>query len=201
MRIMAVGDSITAGQTYVGQYPGAYRIELYRRLYMRERRFSFVGQYSSGAPLLPAPAHEGVGGDTVALIAARINAALAANPPDVVLLLAGANDAIANTAGITAAYQALCVQIFTAAPQVQLVIGTPTLLTNATWNAYLTTLAAAIYSTIAPNLRALGYRVFVAPTRAAFPGSDLLADGIHPGQVGYTKLGDVWASTLLGTVL
>jgi lysophospholipase L1-like esterase len=195
---MCVGDSITAGEVYPGDFPGAYRPFLYRTLRSAGQSFSFVGSIESGAPYCPMPQNEGVGGNTVANVAARINAAMAANPPDGIIMNIGHNDAQAGTAGINAAYQALCEQMNTNRPGVQLVLGTCLFTVTGAWNTYLIALNAALYSTIVPNLTAQGIRAVISPTRENVPSVELV-DGIHPTRAGYEGMARAWASTILGT--
>lgn len=195
---MCVGDSITAGEVYANDFPGAYRPFLYRMLRKAGQSFGFVGSIESGAPYCPMPQNEGVGGNTVAQVAARIDAAMAANPPDGILLCIGHNDAQMNTPNIIAAYQALCVQMNTNRPGVQLVLGTCLFTVTSAWDAYLVTLNAALYSTIVPNLLALGIRAVISPTRDNVPAPEFV-DGIHPSRAGYEGMARAWASTILGT--
>ncbi|MCP4408176.1 MAG: hypothetical protein GY807_10530, partial [Gammaproteobacteria bacterium] len=109
-RIMPLGDSITAGVIPKGtscplnpddsdfipksQQIG-YREKLFTKLDQENYIVDFVGSFafgSSATPPIEDPDHEGIGGNTAAQVRNRVNAALIANPADIVLLHVGTND-------------------------------------------------------------------------------------------------------------
>ena len=110
-RIMAVGDSITVGYTdnpkWTAPYQFGFRSGLYTRLANSGMSFQFVGNSPEpwdgkfGVPKnVPSPDLRGLGqdhcrgygGKGTDFIATNINAWVATDAPDVVLLMAGIND-------------------------------------------------------------------------------------------------------------
>ncbi|MEU3903303.1 SGNH/GDSL hydrolase family protein [Streptomyces goshikiensis] len=88
LRIMPLGDSITAGG---GSSTGAgYRLPLWDLLTARGEQVDFVGSARSGT--FADPDHEGHSGYMVNELRARIDDWIAAAHPDVILLHAGIND-------------------------------------------------------------------------------------------------------------
>jgi len=98
VRIMPLGDSITAGITDGGNpSPGSrvgYRLKLYNDLLARANAkyaVDFVGQNSDGANLLVDTNHQGTPGQTDAQLASNISVYLNANKADILLLHIGTN--------------------------------------------------------------------------------------------------------------
>ncbi|BFU42625.1 SGNH/GDSL hydrolase family protein [Krasilnikovia sp. MM14-A1004] len=88
LRIMPLGDSITYG---VGSSTGdGYRYQLQRDLTAAGVAFDFVGSVKHGTK--GDPDNEGHGGKSTQQIAARLDAALTAYRPNVVLLHTGTNN-------------------------------------------------------------------------------------------------------------
>jgi GDSL-like Lipase/Acylhydrolase family len=93
IRIMPLGDSITAGESV----PCSYRIELAKLLEADRRMFAFVGTQSNGPPDLKYRWHEGHSGWCLAEcgnnnLHDHLYQWLTVTQPDVVLLDAGTND-------------------------------------------------------------------------------------------------------------
>ncbi len=141
VRIMALGDSITAG---VGEHgidtgSGGYRAELVRLLEARGYRATMVGGRSDYSARITSRHHEGWPGyvirsfpsDPAPQLYGRVmREALTAARPDVVLLMAGTNDLLRKARhshgytvpNIVESMDALLAQIFYLEPQVDVVV-------------------------------------------------------------------------------
>jgi lysophospholipase L1-like esterase len=142
IRIMALGDSITAGvgARGVDTGDGGYRGELGKLLDAAGYRFEMTGSRSDfSAHMARARAHEGWPGYVIRsfpsdpgheLIGAVTRKALADDDPDVILLMAGTNDLLRHerhSAGYTVgtiveSMDALLGQIFFAKPSVDVIL-------------------------------------------------------------------------------
>lgn len=99
-KIMCVGDSWTDGQGFVGD-GFSYRKGLIDRFTEIGVSVDFVGPFASPASGLPDNQHAGQGGTTLLAINGSIGAWLTTYTPDVVIILAGLNDARAGEVGAT----------------------------------------------------------------------------------------------------
>lgn len=95
VRIMPLGDSITAGLNMVKDVPGGYRKELSARLTSAGIPFDFVGSSVANPIEGTDPDHEGHGGFRTQAILENLSEWLSADP-DVVLLHIGTNDVLAG---------------------------------------------------------------------------------------------------------
>ena len=226
MRIMALGDSITAGvgERGVDTGSGGYRAELQRQLDVRGYHYTMVGDRSDYSARLIRRHHEGWPGyvirsfssDAAPQLYGRVTRdALAANDPDVVLLMAGTNDLLRlarrspgyTIPNIVESMNALLAQIFYEKPNVDVivagVVASPRVHAcdverfNGTGTCGLDG---------GPNLQRLvadyavrGFHIALAPNmsdavprdKAHFP------DGIHPsGLDGYDAVARVWVHAI-----
>lgn len=202
-RMMCGGDSMTCGSGNPAPFgDGAYRVPLARRIVEAGYAVHMVGRKNENPPPgLPA-AQRGSsaqgGWKVVNLYGEITGGALRDYPADVFALMIGHNDAAANTPNIVTDYTALCTAILEARPlgSLALVIGTIPPTTQA-YNAYITTLNAAIFSTILPALKAAGWpKLEWAPT-GDIPLSMLGPDGVHPTIAGYERMADLWLQSLV----
>ncbi len=141
VRIMALGDSITAGVGARGADVGGggYRGELERLLADAGYRFDMVGTRSDFSNRLQHPGHEGWPGYVIRsypsdpgheLLGEVTRHAMATYTPDVVLLMAGTNDLLRlerhsagyTVANIVAGMDALLGQIFFEEPGVHVIL-------------------------------------------------------------------------------
>ncbi len=111
LRILALGDSITAGVNAFGaqERDGGYRGPLERLLAMHGYRATFVGSRSDYSNALADRRHEGWPGYVVRsfpsdpgpgqLVGSLTRTAMRASDPDVVLLMAGTNDLLRRERG------------------------------------------------------------------------------------------------------
>ncbi len=226
LRIMALGDSITAG---VGEHgidtgSGGYRAELVRLLAAKGYSVTMVGGRSDYSARIPDRRHEGWPGyvirsfpsDPAPQLYGRVtHDALVGARPDVVLLMAGTNDLLRkarHSAGYTVpniveSMDALLAQIFYLEPQVDVVVAgvvdSPRVLQCDVANFDGT---AACGPSDGPNLKTLvaayGERGFHIELADGMGGAvprdrDHFPDGIHPtGAGGYDDVARVWVQAL-----
>ncbi len=210
LRIMPMGDSITAGYTdnptWNVPYWYGYRSGLYNRLHAANYDFIFVGQstelltHSSGVTppadlaALGQNAHNGYGGQTASFLNANIQNWLATDNPDVILLKIGTNsqdqtglDTLVNT-------------IVTTKPDLYLIIAE--IMPKYTYEQGIVNYNSWIRQTLVPKYQALGKHVSRVDQYAPFltnPANlnsidqSLFSNGInHPNNVGYDKMAAVW---------
>jgi hypothetical protein len=219
LRIMCLGDSITVGYT---DNPGwanhpfmfGYRSGLYTRLTNANYNFQFVGASTepwtgisgdptNGGTYAPAfdlrdfgqDAHRGYGG---AGIWGNVNAWIAADNPDVILLLIGINGISANS---PAALNTLVNSIVTTAPEVQLIVAQIT--PRVSFNQSLYNYNVYIRDTLVPTYATNGHKVTTVDLYTPFlvdpnnyasaikPG--VLSNNInHPDNVHYDLMAQEW---------
>jgi lysophospholipase L1-like esterase len=234
LRIMPLGDSITRGSGY-----GNYRHPLQSLLAQGGYKAQFVGgsteqsfSYHGSDPeqtFTPyQPDHEGYGGFRIDQIAADtpdkddggvsypgLSHALAADKPDVVLLMLGTNDVRPFGDGVVdpggpgygggtgfAADAAqhldgLVSRLYDGRPGLTLVLATITPLAARAKEASVEALNAFIPRIVAAH-RKQGQNVLLAEMHSALTVGDLSPDGVHPGTVGYDKMARSWYTALTG---
>ncbi|MEX2112505.1 MAG: GDSL-type esterase/lipase family protein, partial [Pirellulales bacterium] len=124
LRIMPLGDSITAGNDNFNLTPGGYRTRLYGLLNAAGYDFDFVGSLATNPGPITDNDHQGHGGYTLAQLCETLGPSVVANQPGVVLLLGGTNDvtvALKNdptltVAGIAARLDALLADLYNYRP-------------------------------------------------------------------------------------
>jgi lysophospholipase L1-like esterase len=193
LRVMPLGDSLTDGK----DVPGAYRIELWRQLQSAGRTVDFVGSQRSGPLSLPDLDHEGHRGWTIDDLRANLTSWLTTYQPDVVLLMAGANDVIENNSVATAPERLglLIDKIFELRPTAAVIVSTTLYMSNPVEQAEVLAFNAALPNVIAAR-RALGRRVVLVDLAPVVPLTDMY-DGIHPTAEGHRKLGVGWYRALM----
>jgi hypothetical protein len=122
--------------------------------------------------------------------------------PDVVLLMAGANDIFWNTSQInTANYQAnlttLIGKITTARPSARIIVAKIT-----PWPAQGANVATVNngVTTVVSNFKAKAKNVSSVDLNTGFPADGLSNDGLHPGDIGYTWMAGKWYDAILAAV-
>lgn len=230
LRIMPLGDSITAGVGPEGTAArdGGYRGPLERMLLATGRRFVFVGGRTDYAADLRFPAHEGWPGYVVRslpsaptgqLIGGITRRALVHDRPDLILLMAGTNDLLRREkdkpgytlVNIVAAMNELLGQIFLIRPHVRVILA------GVVSSPAIDACAIARYDgddrcgePAPPSLRTLaarwaadGYAVaFVPAMETAVPrDARHFPDKIHPtGGDGYAQVARAWFDAIVRTV-
>lgn len=208
LKIMPLGDSITAGY---GVQKAGYREPLQKLLAGRNITADFIGRSTDLSKDMADPEHEGYSGATVRMITTHADAALQKLKPDIILLLAGANDIRVNGpndqpsdpnhwATTHERYVKLLDTIWQRDPDAVVLAGTILPLTGKwgdreeaakQYNAHLAELVA--------REKAAGRKIELVDLRAGFEPADL-ADGIHPNASGYDKIARSWFAAICGVL-
>lgn len=213
LRIMPMGDSITAGYTDPAfNFPiwYGYRSGLYNRLHAADYNFVFVGQstelpnHTTGTTppadlaALGQNAHNGYGGQTASFLNANILNWLATDNPDVILLHIGTNSADRN--GLDALVQT----IVTTKPDLQLLVAK--IIPRYNYDQTTTDYNAWIRDTLVPKYQALGKHVTLVdqyvnfltnPANNTTINQSLFSNGInHPNNAGYDLMAASWFNAL-----
>lgn len=202
LRIMPLGDSITAGliSPAPGYIPGGYRTKLWQNLTAAGYSVDFVGasQQNPDAGNLPDPDHNGYGGWTINQIDANIVNWLNATKPAAVLLHIGTNDTFGTDAefkSVGTRLDKLITDITKQSPQTHLIVAQIISSSDATREARIQT-----YNGLVPDIVAAhannGELVTMVDMHAAVPSVDF-ADSYHPNKVGYDLMGDAWSKAIL----
>ncbi len=195
LKVMPLGDSITQGTA------GGYRTALYNLLGQRGYTVDFVGSstFAGDWPELPDSNHEGHGGWRVNNIDNNIVGWMQTYQPDVIFLHIGTNDISNNESAGHVAWDLgnLLQTIFTTDPEVTVYTASIILRTDSTQRARVTDQYAALTPGVVQHWADLGFDCRFVDMHAALGASDL-ADGIHPNQTGYDKMGVVWADAFAG---
>ncbi|MDP9817301.1 SGNH/GDSL hydrolase family protein [Spirilliplanes yamanashiensis] len=193
---MPLGASITNG---VGSSTGnGYRAELLRRLTQAGVAVDFVGSQQSGD--LPDRDNEGHSGWRIDQVAAQLDGWLATYRPDVVLVHVGTNDMLQNHQAATAPERlgALVDRILERSPGTTVLTSSLLPLRDAAAGARVDAFNAAVADLMARKA-AQGRAVRHVDLRGAVAVGDL-ADGIHPGDAGFARMGALFHAAL-GPVL
>jgi hypothetical protein len=211
-RIMPLGDSITFGigaRTPLTDQ-GGYRMELFRRARADGHALTFVGREANG-PMTVAnqpfpPGHEGYPGATINdgnnQLANRVDAAVAAANPDIVLLMIGTNDVNGNINNPPDDLRNLINQITNDAPDALLVVAqivpTRTAGTNTRVQAYNATLANLVRESAAAGKHVTGVDMFSAFVADPNFATALLNDNLHPNDAGFVVMAQTWYAAIEG---
>jgi lysophospholipase L1-like esterase len=202
LRIMPVGDSITAGTTdsnWAVPFSFGYRGPLYTRLTNAGYNFQFVGASPepwNGAPYGVPPVivgpdlrtlgqdgHRGYGGSSIVDITGGngydpgIAAAMAVDSPDMVLLMIGINDIArygngGNPADARSRLANLTNMILTAKPNVKLIVAQINPYKDGSITQSVVNYNAYIKNTLVPGYVQQGYHVTTVDQYANFVGTD-----------------------------
>jgi lysophospholipase L1-like esterase len=213
--IMPLGDSITDGLVgnapgNTGQSVGGYRVELFRQALADGHQISFVGRNLNGPNDVdgqPFPRnHEGYSGATISTganqLANRVDAALAASSPDIILLHIGTNNLYQGLpAEVPQQLASLLDQITDGAPDALVVVAqitplSPTAFANNGVDQY----NALIPGLVRERVDA-GKHLVVVDMNEAFRAAganvaDLVGDNIHPTAAGYGIMAQTWYTSL-----
>ncbi len=218
VRIMCVGDSITAGYTdtnWVTPFEFGYRSGLYTRLKNSGYPFQFVGESTEpwstvlGSLITNTPVvdlrtvdqdhHRGYAGWGTSGILFYIGGWLSTDNPDVVLLMIGIND----DGGIPAQsnLNSIVQTIVTTKPDAQLIVAQITPMAN--YDTNIVNYNAYIRDTLVPSYQAQGKHVSTVDqyTNLMTDGQidpSLFANGFnHPGLIAYDRIAQTWFDGLL----
>lgn len=214
LRIMPMGDSITAGYTdnpsWNEPFWYGYRSGLYNRLQAAGYNFEFVGQSTelpnhTAGTTPPADlaglgqnAHNGYGGQTASFLNANILNWLATDNPDVILLHIGTNSADRN--GLDALVQT----IVSTKPDLQLLVAR--IIPRYNYDQTTTDYNNWIRDTLVPKYQAMGKKVTLVdqytpfltnPANNTAINQSLFSNGInHPNNQGYDLMAAAWFNAL-----
>jgi lysophospholipase L1-like esterase len=189
-RILPLGDSITDA-TF-----GGYRIELFRRAVEAGAHITFVGSLENGPLEVAGQAfprnHEGHGGWQIAQIDELVPSPALDPEPHIVLLHIGTNDIAFTPDGAAERLATLLDHIFDAAPNA--LVAVARIIPNMLFPDRLPIYNAGLTEVVDARIRA-GRRVILVDQNAGFPETEL-ADGVHPNEAGYARMGGVWFESI-----
>ncbi len=196
VRIMPLGDSITRGYWGSANHNG-YRKPLYDKLTDANHNFDLVGGLADGN--FPDPNHEGHGGwcaDGCPVEYGDVNDNvynwLTANPADIILLHIGTNDITRNGEDANEV-SAILDEIDRFSTDIKVVLA---LIIDRVPNDSRTTQYNIDVNNMAQSRIAAGDDIVVVDMNSVFNYIDDMYDNLHPNDVGYTKMADVWFDAL-----
>jgi len=212
-KVMPLGDSITDG---VGSSApgGGYRVELFHDAVQAGKALTFVGSATdpNGPDMLdgkPFPRnHEGHPGYTIddsattSGISPLVDQSIAANHPQIILLMIGTNDVNRNIDVPNAPTRlgALLDRMINDAPNTLFVVAkiTPTPDDNAnnSVQAYNNAIAGVVQTRAANGKHVTMVDMYAAITAHADYKTALMNDFLHPNTAGYVVMGDVWYAAI-----
>lgn len=213
-RIMPLGDSITFGigaRTPVFDQ-GGYRMELFRRARADGHAITFVGRQANGPMNIvnePFPtAHEGYPGASINdgnnQLADRVDGAINAGDPDIILLMIGTNDVNGNFNNPPDDLRNLINQLTGDAPDALLVVAqivpTRTAGTNTRVQAYNTSVANLVRESAAAGRHVALVDMFSAFVNNPNFATALLNDNLHPNDAGYVIMAQTWYAAIEGVL-
>jgi lysophospholipase L1-like esterase len=221
--VMPLGDSITQGTSQPASVPGGYRDPLSALLATAGYEISFAGSSSNNSTVALVAAgntaHEGHGGYTTTNLINNLDAnggtsgnnggfwlagiagTRPAVYPDLILLLAGANDLgsqqLSSTQGL-AGLEVLLTKLATMRPASWIIVSTLIPYIGSVYplrEQHQEEFNAALPALVASH-QALGHRITLCDVRTRVnltnASSFLCSDGVHPNQSGYNELARVW---------
>ena len=201
-KIMFVGDSWTAQNSYAIAIEAGWRLALDARLTAAGVAHDFVGPFSDGA--FPEPLHAGVNGTTLTAINAAIGAWLTAHTPDVVVLWAGINDSVSSGATIDSRMATLLATMWAAYPSCRVVATIiPTAVSDAARVTNLVDATTLFATTFAASSYAGAGRLRVCDARGCVPtmsAADAYDSIPHPSTLGYARCADALWPVLLNAL-
>jgi lysophospholipase L1-like esterase len=206
-RIMPLGDSITFGLG--SQNPdGGYRVELFRQAVLDGHDMTFVGTnpagfFGAGGPNGPDTVegqpfpgdHDGISGDTIPGVSGRVDAAIEATDPDIILLHIGTNHlggALPN--GLLGQLGDLLDQIIADAPDALLVVAqiVPRRQGNDSTEDYNAGIPALVDERAAQGDHVALVDMYTPFVNNPNFATALLNDIVHPNNAGYAVMAETW---------
>ncbi|KAL3448395.1 SGNH hydrolase-type esterase domain-containing protein [Aspergillus insuetus] len=189
LRVMPLGASITVG--YQSSDGNGYRKPLREQLRYAGWEVDMVGSLTNGT--MKDNQNEGHFGDTIEQIADAASRSVDMQP-NVILINAGTNDALQNSAirGADDRIDTMITSLFTAIPNTTIILST--LIPNTHAQRVVQRISAE-YRNVAARRRAAGDRVVLAEM-SYFVGSEYLVDGTHPDDDGYRAMAAVWWASI-----
>lgn len=193
VRLMAVGDSITAGADFFSNY----RLPLREKLFAAGYVVEFVGTQASASHAGPL-AHEGYGGKNTEYLAETVPAHFRDHPADIVLLHSGHNHTVEEqpVPGIVAATEKLIAGFRAVNPRVTVLLAQVIPAGKLPKYSYLPELNAALAG-LARRLDTPGRRVVLVDQATGFDWTtDTVDDKVHPNAQGAEKMAVKWFEAL-----
>ncbi len=202
-KILAIGDSITAGQHRVDPTPGAYRVKLWNKLVADGFNVDFVGSQYNGPTNLGDREHEGHPGWTIEEITTLVDDGLLTTyQPDLILLMIGTNDILRGDrlSTLETELSQLLDRIADELPDANLLVSSITPLDPSIKGNTRADLVTA-YNHLIPQLveqkAAQGQQITYVNAGGSLSLQDLVSDGIHPTAAGYQQLGNSWYDAIV----
>ena len=206
VRIMPLGDSITMGviPPTIGSwndYTGGYRQKLYIDLTTGGHTVDFVGSQQTGALAVPPfdsdhegyPGYYAAGSTPPGDIASQVYNWLVANPADVVLLHIGTCDVNLGTQS-AASVSAILDNIYAYNPDITVVLAR--IIKEQGYETQVTQYNHDVEAMALNRIATRGDKIVIVDQENALNYVDDMTDGIHPNQLGYNKMADVWLNGL-----
>lgn len=193
VRLMAVGDSITAGADF---FP-SYRPLLSEKLHAAGYAVKFVGTQASPSPAGPL-LHEGYGGKNTEVLADTVPEHFRAHPADIVLLHSGHNHSVEEkpVPGIVAATERLITAFRAINPRVTVLLAQVIPAGKLPKYSYIPELNTAL-AALAVQLDRPDQRVICVDQATGFDWrTDTVADHVHPNAQGAEKIAERWFAAL-----
>jgi len=193
VRLMAVGDSITAGADFFS----CYRQPLWEKLLAAGYVVEFTGTQTSPTRLGPL-AHEGYGGKNTEHLAQVVPEHFRAHPADIVLLHSGHNHTAEEqpVPGIVAATEKLIAAFRAVNPRVTVLLAQVIPAGKLPKYSYLPELNTAL-AALAARLDTPEQRVVLVDQATGFDWrTDTVADKVHPNALGAEKMAAAWFAAL-----
>ncbi len=201
--VMPLGDSGTLGAYSANDFGiGGYRAPLWSRLTQEGYAVDFVGSVNGPAPQGVDPDHEGHGGWRIDDLDGSIDGWMASSRPDVILLMAGANDIIQGY-GVSATVShmdSLLAEIFVDRPSAVVLLGTLWWVPTPNFYNYdisqIQGVNANLPSLVSKYSNQGRIIQLVDQYNLGWSPSDFNADQIHPNANGYFKMAQAWHDPL-----
>ncbi len=193
VRLMAVGDSITAGADHFSNY----RYPLWEKLFAAGYRVEFEGTQHSESSVGPL-AHEGYGGKNTEFLAKTVPDHFRAHPADIVLLHSGHNHSEEEhpVPGIIAATKQIISDFRAVIPHVTILLAQVIPSGKLPKYSYIPELNNAL-ARLAAHLDRSDQRVMLVDQATGFDWvADTVADKVHPNARGAGKMAQRWFEAL-----
>ncbi len=192
-RVMAVGDSITAGGTTFSNW----RFALWEKLYTAGYLIAYVGS-QKGESRIGTLLHEGYPGKNAEFIAPAAAKSFRDHPADIVLIHAGHNHSVEEqpVQAIVSATESMIRSFRRTNPRVIILLAQVIHSGELPKYAYIPALNDAL-AQLAQRLDTPQQRVVLVDQAKDFdPATDTVADRVHPNAAGAEKMASCWFAAL-----
>ena len=200
-KILAFGDSITSGEYPTEPTPGAYRLQLSNNFGSYNLNVDFIGSQVNQGTNLDDAEHEGHPGWTINELTTLLDEGELKNyKPDIVLLMAGINDILKSSDDASQVIDDLNHSIDRLQEEfsdAQILVSSLTPLDSSIKSEQLANTVEEV-NALLPELAAeQGQQVTYVNAGGSIAPRDLVADGIHPNEEGYQKIGNAWFDAII----